>query len=197
MKTSFPARELNRVPLTAFRELFAALVAPTIAGCLGIYQAEFVGPAWLRKIAGPGLWPLGLGGWWGKQFDGWGQGTNIVKRKNELSPFMPIEARQMPSLIDGRPALTVIYPPDSRFPWPWVIDELRHFDERSLLGMTMIKVSPLHNLALPFLLHHRRDASLKSQLVDDFAPLHFVARLHGHDRRGNGRRCWRFIGRPI
>jgi hypothetical protein len=123
----------------------------------GIYQAVFVGPWWLRTIAGPGLYPLGLGGWWGKQFDGSGQGTNIVRRDGRLSPKLPVALAERSSLIDGRPCLAVIYPPESPFPWPWVVDELRSLDDERLLGMTLVARRPLYKIALPFQLTRRPD----------------------------------------
>lgn len=121
----------------------------------GIYQSAFVGPWWLRAIAGPGLYPLGLGGWWGKQFDGHDQGSNIVRRRGRLTTRLPVTLAEAPSLIDGRPCLAVLYPSESPFPWPWVVDELRRVDDRRLLGMTLVTRSPLNKLALPFLLSHR------------------------------------------
>jgi hypothetical protein len=123
----------------------------------GVYQSAFVGPGWLRAIAGPGLYPLGLGGWWGKQFDGRGRGSNIVRRGGRLSTRLAVTLVEAPSLVDGRPCLAVRYPSDSPFPWPLVIDELRLVDDRRLLGMTLVTRSPLNRLALPFLLTHQPD----------------------------------------
>ena len=123
----------------------------------GVYRSAFVGPWWLRTIAGPGLYPLGLGGWWGKQFDGRGQGNNIVRRRGRLATRLPVTLAEAPSLIDGRPCLAVLYPPESPFPWPWVIDELRLVDDCRLLGMTLVSRSPLKRFPLPFLLTHLPD----------------------------------------
>jgi len=123
----------------------------------GAYQAAFTGPWWLRTIAGPGLYPIGLGGWWGKQFDGHGQGSNIVRHGGKLTTKMPVRLAEEPSLIDGEPCLVVLYPPESPFPWPWVIDELRLLDDNRLLGMTLVTRPPLNKIALPFLLTHKPD----------------------------------------
>lgn len=155
MTISIQAQELNRQSLASFRSLYRTLPVPTVASLTGTHRSEFVGPWWLRQIAGPGLAPLGLGGWWGKQFDAQGMGMNIVQRRANLTTIMPVKLVEMESLIDGRMGLTVTYPHDSRFPWPWVVDELRRIDENCLLGMTLVVRRPLSRLALPFLLHAR------------------------------------------
>lgn len=157
MIESTSTQALNQASLATFRELFSQLAPPQLSTLEGTYRAAFIGPWWLRAIAGPGLWPLGLGGWWGKRFDGRGWGTNIVRRRGVLLDKLPIEVVEAPSLLDGKPAIAVIYPPGSPFPWPWVIDELRQLDETYLLGMTLVKRSPFNRFALPFLLHpHER-----------------------------------------
>jgi hypothetical protein len=55
----------NSLSLRKFRDYFSALAAPDPASLSGQYHASFVGPAWLRLTAAPGLIPLGFGGWWG------------------------------------------------------------------------------------------------------------------------------------
>jgi len=156
MTISIQAQELNHQSLASFGSLFASLPAPTAASLAGTHRSEFVGPWWLRQVAGPGLVPLGLGGWWGKQFDAQGDGLNIVRRRGQLTTIMPVKLVELNSLIDGRTGLTVSYPRDSRLPWPWVVDELRRIDENCLLGMTLIVKRPLSRIALPFLLHARK-----------------------------------------
>ena len=66
MSENEQARRLNQLPLSAFKPLFGSLPPPELALTTGAFQAEFTGPGWLRKIAGPGLTLVGLGGWWGK-----------------------------------------------------------------------------------------------------------------------------------
>lgn len=151
---------LRQGSLAFYRTLFASLSPPTLSSVTGIYQADFVGPSWLRTIAGPGLYPLGLGGWWGKSFDGRGQGSNIICRNGQLSPKMPVTLAERPSAIDGRSCLAVNYPPESPFPWPWVVDELRSLDAKRLLGMTLFASGLLKGVALPFLLSHRPDIQI-------------------------------------
>lgn len=42
------------------------LTTPDLASLRGQYRASFVGPAWLRVTAAPGLVPLGFGGRWAR-----------------------------------------------------------------------------------------------------------------------------------
>jgi hypothetical protein len=157
MTANTQEQQLARGSLASFRTFFSSLAPPGLASMQGVYQSAFVGPWWLRAIAGPGLYPIGLGGWWGKQFDGQGQGSNIVRRRGQLTTRLPVTLAEAPSLIDGRPCLAVLYLPESPFPWPWVIDELRLINDGRLLGMTLVTRPPLNRLALPFLLTHRPD----------------------------------------
>jgi hypothetical protein len=157
MTANIQEPQLTKGSLLSFRTLFSSLTPPALASMQGIYQSAFVGPLWLRTIAGPGLYPVGLGGWWGKQFDGRGRGSNIVNRGGRLATKLPVTLAETPSLIDGAPCLAVIYPAESPFPWPWVIDELRTVDDRRLLGMTLVTRPPLNKIALPFMLTHRPD----------------------------------------
>jgi hypothetical protein len=59
---------------------------------------------------------------------------------------------RVPSLIDGRDGLALHYPPNTRFPWNHVVDELRRIDDTSLLGMTVPDINGLRDIALPFVL---------------------------------------------
>lgn len=157
MTANIKEQHLIKGSLASFNALYASLTSAALASAHGVYKSAFVGPWWLRAIAGPGLYPLGLGGWWGKQLNGLGQGANIVRRRGRLTTIMPVSLAERPSLIDGRPCLAVIYPPESHFPWPWIIDELRTVDDRRLLGMTLVNRPPLSRLPLPFLLTHLPD----------------------------------------
>jgi hypothetical protein len=153
MTFTVQAQELNSQSLASIRSLFVSLPVPTMGSVAGTHQSEFVGPWWLRQVAGPGLTPLGLEGWWGKQFDAQGDGLNIVRRQGKIATIMPVRLVEMNSFIDGRPGLAVFYPRTSRLPWPWVVDELRRIDKNCLLGMTLVTKYPLKWIALPFLLH--------------------------------------------
>ena len=94
----------------------------------------------------------GLGGWWGKIFAGDGTAHNLVLRQGKLYRRFPIRMLTIPSLVDGKPGLTVQYTTECPFPWPHVIDELRCLDETCLLGLTIINLGFLRRLAFPFLL---------------------------------------------
>ncbi len=155
MPASQQAQRLNALPIKQFKTIFATLQSPELAAVKGVYRSMFTGPAWLRAIAPPGLWPLGLGGWQGKWFSGDGEGLNLVLRGGELRRKFPIRATQSPSLIDGAPCLSIHYTRECPFPWPYVIDELRSLDENCLLGLTMVNLKSLLGLALPFLLYHQ------------------------------------------
>ena len=153
MKTSPQAQDLNRKPLSAFKSIFGSLLTPQPEEVKGIYWSEFTGPGWLRTIAPPGLGLIGLGGWKGKEFPGDGTGINLVLRKGELQRRFPVSIARAASLTDGKPCLAIHYTRECPFPWPYVIDELRQLDESCLLGLTMVNISGLRRLALPFLLH--------------------------------------------
>jgi hypothetical protein len=59
----------------------------------------------------------------------------------------------MLSLLDGTPTVALHYPPGSPLPWPWIIDEVRRLDEKTLLCMTLVNLSWLPRVPFPFLLH--------------------------------------------
>jgi hypothetical protein len=155
MPENLQARRLNQLPLSAFKPLFVSLPPPGPALTTGAFRAEFTGPAWLRKIAAPGLALVGLGGWWGKVFDGEGAGANLVSRNNALQRIFPVQIALAPSAVDGKPSLAVHYTRGCPFPWPYVVDELRCLDETSLLGLTYVNAGLLRKLCLPFLLHRQ------------------------------------------
>ena len=86
---SLPA-ELNRLGLLAFPPLFAALEPPPADSLRGVFRGAFVGPGWLRWLAGPLLAVTGLGGWWGKDFDEQGNAVNLVMRQGQLQRRYPM-----------------------------------------------------------------------------------------------------------
>jgi hypothetical protein len=136
-----------------FRERFDTLEPPEVLR--GVWQGEPVGPGWFRIVAGPSLVIGGLGGWWGKAFDGQGGIDNVVERWGALRRTLPAEVRQAASLVDGKPCLRIAYPKGSRLPWPWIVDELRRIDEGELLGLMVLNIGWLPHLAFPFRLHVR------------------------------------------
>lgn len=149
---------VNLGSLSALREAFRAAPEPVHADLVGVFDAQFVGPFWLRS-AGPTTMRLGrMAGWCGKRFeadddgDGVLQGSNRVRREATVSDSVPMTARLTAARLDGRPALVVSYPGDAPFPWPRVTDEFRPFGDGTLLGLTFgIPLAPPGGT--PFLLH--------------------------------------------
>lgn len=143
---------VHAMPLAAFPPLFRSLPALPIDRLAGLYSGQFTGPRWLRLLSRPALWLGGLPGWWGKVIAGPG-GFNLVRPGATIRPSVPFRLEHRPSLIDGQPGVTLLYPETARLPLPWLVDELRPLDERTLLGMTMLNRLGLHRLPVPFLLH--------------------------------------------
>ncbi len=143
--------KLNRLSLRDFGDLFAAAA---IYDLQGTYRSAFVGPGWLRAAAGPAIAAGGLGQWWGKRIAADGQATNLVWRDGTLKPRLAMRLIQTRSVLDGKPVLALIYGAENRFPWPYVVDELRALDPLTFLGMTHINAGALRKLAFPFLLQY-------------------------------------------
>ncbi len=140
-------------PFFSYGKIFGRLSAPVLGELVGDFEAELRGPAWFRAISRFSLNLGGLPQWYGKRFDGEGQGVNLVMPKGSVETTMPMQVRVEPSTLDGKPAAVVHYAADARFPWPHVIDELRSWEANTLLGMTLVDVAGLRRFALPFLLH--------------------------------------------
>ena len=148
---------LNELRISDFQSLYSDLQIPSKTTMDGFYKGTFVGPAWLRKAAGPALVMTGLGGWWGKQFYGDGTAYNLVKKDGELRKKFPMKLVDIHSMIDGKPGLALHYNAENPFPWTHIIDELRQLDPGTYLGMTYLKYKPLHKIYLPFLLQFQED----------------------------------------
>ncbi len=155
MSSSPQALGLNRKSLAEIRRLFKDLHSPGLEDLHGIYQAEFVGPLWLRHSAGPAIALGGMPGWWGKEFGGVPHGFNLVRRGGRIRRDLGLRLARRPSLLDGRDGLCLVYATGSPFPWSLVIDELRWLDQDCLLGMTVVDRGALRHAACPFLLHAR------------------------------------------
>jgi hypothetical protein len=144
--------KLNKLSLKDFSDLFASAA---IFNMSGTYRAKFVGPGWLRATAGPAVAIGGLGGWWGKNLKADGTATNLVQKGENLEPRLSMRLTNTTSVIDGKPALALIYDAGNPFPWPYVVDELRALDPVTFLGMTHVNAGPLRKLAFPFLLEYQ------------------------------------------
>jgi len=148
------AEKLNQMRLGDFPGLYSSLDVPEIVSLSGYYRGSFVGPNWLQKIAGPGLVISGLGGWWGKRFNGDGTAINLVQRSGELAGKFPMQLVSIASAVDENAGLALHYETTNPFPWPYIADELRALGTGAILGITYVKVRVLNGLMLPFLLEH-------------------------------------------
>ncbi len=149
---------VNDLSLGALRAAFTLLTTPSLESLAGAYRAEFVGPAWLRRFAPPGLVITPLAGWLGKAFDSQGHGINLVRRRGVVQRVLPMTTQWLPSRVDGRPCVTLVYAPGSPFPFAYIVDELRTIDADTLLGLSFAAAPWLARLPIPFLL--RRQAKL-------------------------------------
>ena len=131
-----------------FKEKFASLDPPEALA--GVWRGKPVGPGWFVTLAGPGLAIGGLGGWWGKDFDGQGGIDNLLERGGEFRRALPGKVQRAGSLVDGKPCLRIVYPKGSRLPWTWIVDELRQVGDGELLGMMVLNIGWLPHLAFPF-----------------------------------------------
>jgi hypothetical protein len=147
--------KLNGLSFRGFPELYASLEVPKISSFNGYYRGTFVGPGWLRASAGPALVISGLGGWWGKHFEGDGRAINLVGHGAKLETRFPMQLVEVTSAIDGQPGLALHYGRENPFPWPYIVDELRQLGEGAFLGMTYVDTKALRKLAFPFLLEYQ------------------------------------------
>ncbi len=139
--------------LRELREAFSALQRPKTAQLRGRYAAQLVGPEWLRRLAPVGLSVTGLGHWWGKDFDGRGNATNLVRRADgQLADKLAMRVVWARSPVDGHPGLLLRYAEGAPLPWRHVVDEVRLLEDGALLGMTMVDIPAARRLPLPFLL---------------------------------------------
>jgi hypothetical protein len=149
--------QLNRLSLFDFRGLFASLEPPKTGALQGLFRGSFVGPGWVRRLAGPLLVITGLGGWWGKDFDPHGNAINLVWRKGQIERRFPMTLVEQVSYIDHKSSLALRYAASNPFPWPLIVDELRSINQELVLGMTLTRLGLLQRLALPFVLQPREN----------------------------------------
>jgi hypothetical protein len=123
----------------------------------------YVGPAPLRAAGPVFLGALRFRHWYGKRFEQDAPGVESLEGANRFADGDPVRDRYpmiasiAPSLIDGRPAYVVEYPPDSPRPWNRARDELRAIDDHRMLGITVFKYPVVSLLPLAFVLE--RDPS--------------------------------------
>ncbi len=148
--THFPP---HRSWLQWYRDRFASLAPPACGSLRGRFQGQLVGPAWFRYGARALLAVLGMRGWWGKEFDAEGRGVNLVRRGKDLRPAVPLALREGRSYVDGRQGVRVEYPPECPRRWRLFVDELRWWDDETVLAISHVKLPLLRRLTLPFVLH--------------------------------------------
>jgi len=148
---------LNQMSLREIRKLFSTLEPPPVGALVGIFQGFFVGPGILRRIWGPLLALTGLGGWWGKAFDSPGKAVNLTLQHGRFDRRFPMAAVEQISYLDRQPGLALRYQPDTPFPWPFIVDEMRQIEAGRLLGMTLMDIRPFRQAAFPFVLE-KQDA---------------------------------------
>ncbi|UCC63575.1 MAG: hypothetical protein JSV36_00510 [Anaerolineae bacterium] len=139
--------------IRSLRQVFESMEPPDLDTLVGTYRREYVGPAWLRRLAGLTLGLTVLRGWWGKDFPSPGRCENLVSRGGTIERVLPVEVVQAVSLLDGKMGITLAYSSDGPRPYRWVVDELRLTPTGSLLGMVVPVRRWLPRLALPFMLH--------------------------------------------
>src|SRR5512132_248541 len=117
-----PTSGLNvKASVRELQQAFREAPEPELGALVGLHEAEYAGPAWMR-LAGPLAMRLTkMPGWWGKAFrapvEGADEleGENVLRRGGHLESSIPMRARVAPSRVDGRPALVVSYPPDAPY----------------------------------------------------------------------------------
>jgi len=144
--------------ITALRAAFRAAAAPDLQRLVGVHQAFFAGPLWLRSPSPLAIAVLGMPGWAGKRFpgpvvDGVLAGCNLRRSGGELAPSLPMTARVEAAALDGRAAIVAQYSDGAPRPWRSVRDEFRALGPEVLLGLSY-GLTPTSG-GLPFLLLRR------------------------------------------
>lgn len=120
----------------------------------GLYDGYVVGPAWFRVLFRRLMDVGGLRGWAGKQFDLEGNGGNLCRRGSAVKKVARMYvAGVVKSEIDGQETLILRYRGNS--PLGFIQDEIRRFDENTVLGMTYLDVGPGRRTPMPFALVRR------------------------------------------
>lgn len=145
-----------RASIGELKALFSTLPQPSRALFRGFFRATFIGPAWIRIAARPSLEVSGLPGWQGKRFLDDEHATNVLTKGATTREHLAMRVTAVTSRVDGRPGVALTYPHRGRerapIPWRWVRDELRQFDDDTILAMTVVDLPVLRRFALPFLL---------------------------------------------
>ncbi|TGL62262.1 hypothetical protein EHQ58_03415 [Leptospira ognonensis] len=118
----------------------------------GTFEVQWTGPRWFQFVAKHGLGLLGFKYWFGKEFFGNEDATNLFKIPGSITKLRkyPMSVKIGVSRIDGNTSIQVSYPQSTRFPWPYVIDEFRSVNDDVLIGLSYLKWAPI--FPMPFYL---------------------------------------------
>lgn len=153
----------HHASLGELKALFRTLPAPEPALRRGFFRATFIGPAFIRLTARPTLEITGLPGWQGKTFLDADNATNILLKDGVTVQHLAMQVTPVTSYVDGQPGLALTYGTLSRrsapgegvpapLPWRFVRDEIRRFDENTILAFTFVDLPLLRHIGFPFLL---------------------------------------------
>jgi hypothetical protein len=163
----------HHASLGELKALFRTLPAPEPALRRGFFRATFIGPAFIRLTARPTLEITGLPGWQGKTFLDADNATNILLKDGVTVQHLAMQVTPVTSYVDGQPGLALTYGALSRrfappspasgrgaggegvpapLPWRFVRDEIRRFDENTILAFTFVDLPLLRHIGFPFLL---------------------------------------------
>lgn len=149
-RTTLPEGESLAYYMQAFRKSSRLLASEFH----GHYDGYVVGPAWFRVFFRRLMDVGGLRGWLGKEFDDEGNGGNLCQRGATVKKVARMYvAGVVKSEIDGQKTLILRYRGNS--PLGFVQDEIRRFDENTILGMTYLDVGPGRLAPMPFALIRR------------------------------------------
>jgi hypothetical protein len=150
--TTLPPELPLREALGWYRDAFRGLPRLRAEDFDGVYDGLVLGPGWFQLAFRAMLDAGGLRGWRGKEFHG-GRGINLVERGGEIRKIAPMRVTgTFPSRLDEQPTLCLGY---ERGPLATIRDEIRRYDDRTVLGMTYVDRGPLPMLAMPFALRLR------------------------------------------
>ena len=119
--------------------------------CAGAYEAEILGPQWLKTIAAMSLPFSGLPGWCGKRIHVSGA-INRCNINGQIEERVSMLKSAQSSWIDGRPCMVLSYDNKAPLLLRPMRDEFRRVNETTLLGLSIYNLPLLKRVPLPFLL---------------------------------------------
>ena len=131
----------------------------------GTYQAEILGPAWLKLIAKLSLPFAGLPGWCGKRIDSEGA-VNLCHERGQVQERVTMLKSIQSSWLDGGTCMVLSYDRSAPFLLRPMRDEFRRIDESTLLGLSIYNVPGIKRIPLPFLLRKVENLAQLQKLKD-------------------------------